>query len=93
MSISEAPRRAVFLDRDGTLSRDTGYVHRKQDWQWLPGVVETLKRFHAVGYLLVVVSNQSGLARGMFGEQDLRVLEAWIREDLAAQNAVIDAWY
>ena len=93
MSISEAPRRAVFLDRDGTLNRDTGYVHSKQNWQWLPGVVETLKRFHAVGYLLVVVSNQSGLARGMFGEQDLRTLEAWINEDLAASNAVIDAWY
>ena len=93
MSMSEKPRRAVFLDRDGTLNKDTGYIHRKQDWQWLPGVVETLKRFHAVGYLLVVVSNQSGLARGMFGEDDLRALEAWINEDLAAQNAVIDAWY
>lgn len=49
MSMSEEPRRAVFLDRDGTLNGDTGYVHSKQNWQWLPGVVETLKRFHAVG--------------------------------------------
>ena len=52
MSMSEKPRRAVFLDRDGTLNKDTGYIHRKQDWQWLPGVVETLKRFHAVGICL-----------------------------------------
>ena len=93
MSTAEAPRRAIFLDRDGTLNHDTGYIHRKEDWQWLPGVVETLRRFHAVGYLLVVVSNQSGLARGMFSEDDLRALEAWVNEDLAAHNAVIDAWY
>lgn len=93
MSMTEAPRRAIFLDRDGTLNNDTGYVHRKEDWHWLPGVVETLRRFHAVGYLLVVVSNQSGIARGMFGEDDLHALEAWINEDLAASNAVIDAWY
>ena len=44
--MTEAPRRAIFLDRDGTLNNDTGYVHRKEDWHWLPGVVETLRRFH-----------------------------------------------
>lgn len=93
MEIANAPRRAVFLDRDGTLNRDTGYVHSKEEWQWLPGVVETLKRLRAVGYLLVVVSNQSGLARGMYGMDDLRRLEAWINEDLAARGAGIDAWY
>ena len=93
MSTVEAPRRAIFLDRDGTLNRDTGYVHRKEDWHWMPGVIETLRRFHAVGYLLVVVSNQSGLARGMFTTDDLHALEAWINEDLARHQAAIDAWY
>ncbi len=86
-------RRAVFLDRDGTLNEDLGYVHRKEDWRWLPGVVETLKRLHAAGWLLVVVSNQSGLARGMYAMDDLRALEDWLRADLAARGARIDAWY
>ena len=41
-------RRAVFLDRDGTLNKDVGYVHRKEDWQWLPGVAEALKRLREI---------------------------------------------
>ncbi len=86
-------RRAVFLDRDGTLNEDKGYVHRKEDWRWLPGVPETLKRLHAMGYLLVVVSNQSGIARGMYSLDELRALEAWVSADLAARGACIDAWY
>ena len=86
-------RRAIFLDRDGTLNRDTGYVHRKEDWQWLPGVPEALKRLRAVGYALVVVSNQSGIARGMFDHDALKQLEEWVNADLAARHAAIDAWY
>ena len=86
-------RRAVFLDRDGTLNKDVGYVHRKEDWQWLPGVAEALKRLRAVGYVLVVVSNQSGIARGMYDREALRLLEEWVNEELAAKNAAIDAWY
>ena len=85
-------RRAVFLDRDGTLNKDVGYVHRKEDWQWLPGVAEALKRLRAVGYVLVVVSNQSGIARGMYDREALRLLEEWVNAELAAKNAAIDAW-
>ena len=86
-------RRAVFLDRDGTLNKDVGYVHRKEDWQWLPGVAEALKRLRAVGYVLVVVSNQSGIARGMYDSEALRQLEEWVNTELATKNAAIDAWY
>ncbi|MBO4300318.1 MAG: D-glycero-beta-D-manno-heptose 1,7-bisphosphate 7-phosphatase [Desulfovibrio sp.] len=90
---SEDLRRAVFLDRDGTLNEDLGYVHQKEDWHWLPGVVETLKRLHTAGYLLVVVSNQSGLAREMYTENDLHSLETWVCEDLVSHGTCIDAWY
>ena len=93
MTEKTALRRAIFLDRDGTLNRDTGYVHRKEDWQWLPGVPEALKRLRAGGYVLVVVSNQSGIARGMFDRDALNRLEEWVNADLAAKNAAIDAWY
>ena len=91
MTEKTALRRAIFLDRDGTLNRDTGYVHRKEDWQWLPGVPEALKRLRAVGYVLVVVSNQSGIARGMFDRDALNRLEEWVNADLAAKNAAIPA--
>lgn len=86
-------RPAVFLDRDGTLNADLGYVHRKEDWQWLPGVVETLRRLRAAGYCLVVVSNQSGIARGLFARKDLAALESWVNAQLAGRGAAIDAWY
>ena len=86
-------RPAIFLDRDGTLNRDTGYVCRQEDWHWLPGVPEALRRLRAAGFLLVVVSNQSGLARGLFDMNALEALEAHANESLAAVHAGIDAWY
>ncbi len=86
-------RRAIFLDRDGTLNEDRGYVHRPEDWRWLPGVPEALARFRAAGWRLVVVSNQSGLARGYFTPEDLARLERWADAELAPLNAAPDAWY
>ena len=91
--MSTALRRAVFLDRDGTLNLDTGYVHRVEDWRWLPGVPEALARFKAAGWLLVVASNQSGIARGMFGPAELHALERWVDARLAPLGAAPDAWY
>lgn len=86
-------RRAVFLDRDGTLNEDTGYVYRSQDWRWLPDVPQTLARLKAHGWLLLVVSNQSGIARGYFDESALHELHCWVNAQLAPLNATIDAWY
>lgn len=91
--MSNATRRAIFLNRDGTLNLDTGYVHRAADWRWLPGVPEALARFKAAGRLLVVVSNQSGIARGMFGPAELHALERWVDGQLAPLGAAPDAWY
>lgn len=92
-SRSKIPRRAIFLDRDGTLNEDLGYVHRPEDWRWLPGVPEALARFRAAGWLLVVVSNQSGLARGLFAPEALAALERWVDAALAPLGAAPDAWY
>lgn len=93
MSHVPALRRAVFLDRDGTLNQDSGYVHRQEDWRWLPGVPAALARLKAAGFFLAVVSNQSGIARGLFGEAQLLALEGWVNARLALQGAAIDAWY
>lgn len=90
---TKAPRRAIFLDRDGTLNEDLGYVHKPADWRWLPGVPEALARFRAAGWMLVVVSNQSGLARGYFTPGDLAALERWVEGELAPLGAAPDAWY
>ena len=62
-----APRPAAFLDRDGVLNEDRGYVHRAEDFQLLPGVVQALQLLSRE-YVLVVVTNQSGIARGYYTE-------------------------
>ena len=56
--------KAVFLDRDGTINVDKGYVHRKEDFDFLPGAIEGLSLLQKAGFLLVIITNQSGIARG-----------------------------
>lgn len=84
-------RRALFLDRDGVLVRDHGYVHRVEDLCLLPGVVAGLRRFQQAGYLLVVVTNQSGIARGLFSENDYARFTAALQQELAASDVKLDA--
>lgn len=69
--------KAVFLDRDGTINVDFGYVCRPQDLVFLPGAVEAMRLFRQAGYLLIVVTNQSGIARGYY---TLEEVEAFHRE-------------
>lgn len=63
--------RAVFLDRDGTLNREVSFVARPEQFDLLPGVAEALRRLRDAGFALVVVTNQSGIARGLYTESDL----------------------
>lgn len=86
-------RRAVFLDRDGVINLDTGYVGRWSDFQFLPGAVEGLKRLQDAGYALVIVTNQSGLARGYFDEKDYLDLNAHMTAALRAQGVVLEGIY
>lgn len=86
-------RRAIFLDRDGTINADAGYTHRIEDWRFLPGVVEALAALKKDGWLLVVASNQSGIGRGYYTWEQLKKLEMWVNAELGRRHAAIDAWY
>jgi len=86
-------RRAVFLDRDGTIVEDPGFLHKPEDVKLFPGTAEGIRRLNAAGYLVVVVTNQSGIARGLYTEADYRAVEKRIGELLAKQKARIDASY
>lgn len=86
-------RPAIFLDRDGTLNVDKGYVHDWQSWEWLPCAREGLAALKKAGYVLVVASNQSGIARGYYDAAALARLNELINRDLAPFGACIDAFY
>jgi len=83
----------VFLDRDGTINEDFGFVHRPEDLVLLPGALEALATLKRAGFLLIVVTNQSGVARGHFSEADVARFHAHMNAVLTAGGAAIDAFY
>jgi len=87
---AQRPQPAVFLDRDGTLNHDTGYVYRTADFCWLPGAVNAVRALNARGYYVFVVTNQSGVARGLYDEAAIRDLHDWMNGELRAAGARVD---
>ena len=83
-------RPAAFLDRDGTLNVDTGYVHRRADFRWLPGAVDAVRALNRAGWWVFVVTNQSGVARGLHGEAAVRDLHDFMTAGIAAMGGRID---
>ena len=93
MSRKPPLKRAVFLDRDGTLNRDRGFVHRIEDVELLDRVPEGLRRMAELGYELVIATNQSGIARGYFTEAEMHAFNAALCGRLRSQGVEIAAIY
>jgi D-glycero-D-manno-heptose 1,7-bisphosphate phosphatase len=85
--------KAVFLDRDGTINVDRHYVYKLEDFEFLPGVPQAIKFLNDAGYKVIVVSNQSGIARGFYTAADVEKLHGYIDGELAKHGARIDAYY
>lgn len=93
MSPRDAARRAVFMDRDGTVADEVGYVNHASRLRLLPGSAAALRRVREAGLLCVVVTNQSGVARDYFEETVVNQANERFRELLAAEGASVDAIY
>ncbi len=86
-------RRAVFLDRDGTIAEDVHYCSRVEDFKILPGVPQGIQLLNEHGFKVVVITNQSGIARGYFTEETLSLIHQRMKDELTRYNAWVDAIY
>ena len=84
---------ALFLDRDGVINREVGYVIRKEDVQFVPGIFSLCRTAMRLGYRLAIVTNQSGIARGLYTEADYHALMEWMREEFRRERVVFDGIY
>ena len=86
-------RKAVFLDRDGTINIDKGYVYQIKDFEFIEKVPEAIAEMKRLGYLVIVLSNQSGVARGYYSEDEVAELHKYLNEQLRKSGTEIDGFY
>lgn len=84
---------ALFLDRDGVINEERDYVYKKEDIAFVDGIFELAAAARAAGYLIIVVTNQSGIGRGYYSEDDFHSLMGWMAEQFAARGSGLDAVY
>jgi D-glycero-D-manno-heptose 1,7-bisphosphate phosphatase len=86
-------RPAVFLDRDGTMIREVQFLRRPEDVHWLPATIDAVRMLKRAGFLVCVATNQSGVGRGLYSEDDVRRIHEVMAGVLDTAEASIDAWY
>lgn len=85
--------KAIFMDRDGTINVEKHYLHRIEDFEFLPGAVEGMRILQAKGYKLIMITNQSGIGRGYYSEKEFELLNNWMVKELERCGVIIDGVY
>jgi D-glycero-D-manno-heptose 1,7-bisphosphate phosphatase len=87
-------RKVVFLDRDGVINKEIGYLHKSKDFEFIDGVFKACQYFQKLDYQLIIVTNQSGIARGYYQEEDFHTLTKWMLERFAGQGIdILDVFF
>lgn len=86
-------QKALFLDRDGIINVDRAYVYRYSDIVWVDGIIDLIKFANNHGFLVIVLTNQSGVAQGMYKEEDVVKLHTQMNQYIQSQGAHIDDWF
>jgi len=84
---------ALFLDRDGVVNVDHGYVHRPENFEFLPDIFDLARTARNLGYKVIIITNQAGIGRGYYTEAQFHVLTQWMQQRFEEQNTSIDAVY
>ena len=86
--------KVIFLDRDGVINHDIGYLYKIEDFRFINGIFEACKLFQSLGYKLIIVTNQSGIARGYYQEADFNMLTKWMLTQFGNQNIqILDVFF
>jgi len=80
------PIKTIFLDRDGVINKEINYLHRIEDFEFIDGIFEACIHFKSLGYKIIVVTNQSGIARGYYSENDYQILSNWMKNQFQTKN-------
>lgn len=82
-------KKVIFLDRDGTINIDRNYLYRIDEFEYAEGAIKGMQKLCKAGYVLIVITNQSGIARGLYSEQQFTELNNWMIEDLQKKGIII----
>lgn len=85
--------KCIFLDRDGNINVEVDYLYKKEDFKFVDGADKAIKIFNELGYKVIVVTNQSGIARGYYTEEDLKHLHSYIDQELEKIGGKVDEYY
>ena len=86
-------KRALFLDRDGVVNEEIGYLSQPEQVRFVPGIFDLCRKAQALGYRLIIVTNQAGIARGYYTEEDFHALMQWMRAEFAREGVALDQYY
>ena len=86
-------RPALFLDRDGVINQDLGYVHHKDNFIFLPRIFKLISTANAHGYFVIIITNQAGIGRGLYSEEDFRQLSLWMLDQIKNNDGSVNAIY
>jgi D-glycero-D-manno-heptose 1,7-bisphosphate phosphatase len=87
-------KKIVFLDRDGVINKEVGYLHKIEDFKFIDGVFDACLYFQSLDYLIIIVTNQSGIGRGYYNKNDFHVVNNWMLEQFSHQDIkVLDVFF
>ena len=92
--MKQAKQKAIFLDRDGVVNEEIGYLYKIQDFKFIDGIFKACNYFQSKGFLIIIITNQSGIARGYYKEDDFKILNNWMNNQFKDQGVnIIDTFF